>query len=121
MSGMMVFVFVYARTCVPVCEDQKLAVEVFLILLRLIYLAYYLSIYLFIIVCLFIFYTNSVMLSGQYTEKSSCSYSPTQYWDRKYLVLGGLFFVVIGDRNTDHHACVARLSQQSHISRLRCI
>lgn len=53
MSGMMVFVFVYVRTCVPVCEDQKLAVEVFLILLRLIYLAYYLSIYLFIIVCLF--------------------------------------------------------------------
>ena len=48
MSGMRVLVFVYARTCVPVCEDQRLAVDVFLILLYLIYLAYYLSIYYFL-------------------------------------------------------------------------
>lgn len=50
---MRVFVFVYTRTCVPVCKDQRLAVSDFLILLYLSII--YLSIYLFIIVCLFIF------------------------------------------------------------------
>lgn len=82
----------------------------------------YLSIYLFIIVCLFIFYTNSVMHSGQYTARSSCFYSLTKYWNCKCLVFGFCFVsVVIGDQNTDHHVCVTRLSQHSHLPSLRCI
>lgn len=50
-SGMRVLVFVYTRTCVPVGKDQRLAVGDFLILLHLIYLSIYISIYY----CLFIY------------------------------------------------------------------
>lgn len=97
MFGMRVFVFVYTRTCVPVCKDQRLAVSDFLILLYLsIYLASLLFIYLYIYLLLFIyFYTNSVMLSGQHTARSSCFYSLTQYWNHKYLAFWGFFFVCV--------------------------
>lgn len=53
---MRVFVFVYTRTCVPVCKDQRLAVSDFLILLYLsIYLASLLFIYLYIYLLLFVY------------------------------------------------------------------
>lgn len=126
MFGMRVFVFVYTRTCVPVCKDQRLAVSDFLILLYLsIYLASLLFIYLYIYLLLFVY-----LFLYQFSDAFGPAHCQELLFLLSYSVLEsqvvgflGFFFVcvVIEDRNTDHHACVARLSQQSHLPSLRCI